>query len=279
MLRIKLLPLVIPLITKISFCEDKKVCYKPSCYLSYLFSTPTVEEEIEVPKEKIEVTKIDSSNIIEKELNILSDIKDKTEASNIIEKELNLQENLLKEIKKNPLSLEFVKNKTQELCDLAVYNNIVAFLYVPSEFMTNEMLEYVIKKNPFLLEIIPENKQTSNLCELAMDLNIKSYEYVCDKLRTENYYVRCIKTNFANELCPQTFLGKIPDSKKTEKICYYLALRGYFEYVPENLRTYELCKIGLKKSGINASIKENYIPKKYLPFIEYDKIMKKYTLP
>uniref|UniRef100_A0A6C0AE13 DUF4116 domain-containing protein n=1 Tax=viral metagenome TaxID=1070528 RepID=A0A6C0AE13_9ZZZZ len=170
------------------------------------------------------------------------------------------------DIKQNPLCLEFANNKTQELCDLAVYNNIVAFLYIPSEFMTNEMLEYVIKKNPLLLRNIPENKQTEYLCELAMDLNPDTYEYVCDKNRTENYYIRCIlKCENSNGIRFSRIICYIPDSRKTEKICHYLALKGCLDDVPEHLRTYELCKTALKSA--NNSISIYTIPKKYHAFL------------
>lgn len=109
-------------------------------------------------------------------------------------------------IKCNPLTIQFIKNPNEPLCNIAMNKNIECIKYIknptlewcwksiqsnpwllefiPDNILTDGMVMYCIKKNGLLLQLIPD-RQTLDMCWAAVYNNIKAIQYVSEINQTD----------------------------------------------------------------------------------------------
>ena len=81
-----------------------------------------------------------------------------------------------------------IKFKTDELYKLAVENiekGVTTISYLPEKFITKELCEKVIQKDPHAIEWIPEKFITEKLCITALKISIHSFYYIPYKFKTK----------------------------------------------------------------------------------------------
>ena len=78
------------------------------------------------------------------------------------------QEKCLEIVSKNPMNLQFVANKTTELCKLAVEKNGRALTGVPNK--TDDLCKIAIKQDWRNIKYVPSWNQTDENCMLALEL-------------------------------------------------------------------------------------------------------------
>lgn len=61
-------------------------------------------------------------------------------------------------------------------------------LEVPEEFITEQMCEYVISVQPWMIQVIPEKFLTQKVCEILLITDISYYDYIPDKFITEEMH-------------------------------------------------------------------------------------------
>ncbi|MEK7071147.1 MAG: DUF4116 domain-containing protein [Patescibacteria group bacterium] len=80
--------------------------------------------------------------------------------------------------------LSYIRNKTPELCRLAVAENPSALQFVPEELITTELCRLAVENCGTALHLVPKSMITPELCRLAVDNYGNSLEYVPEKFRT-----------------------------------------------------------------------------------------------
>lgn len=89
----------------------------------------------------------------------------------------------------NGLMLDFVQNKTSELCEIAVENNPEAFKYV-GEFETDDMALKAVRKYPHMLEHV--RNQTDCIIKIAIDDYPDAVKYVKEQTpEICEYAIKC----------------------------------------------------------------------------------------
>ena len=85
-----------------------------------------------------------------------------------------------------PHALEYIHNKTYRYCSKAVGVDGATIQYVPiTEFDDNQvkrLYEKALGNNGLALQYIPEEARTPDLCQIAIDSNIRAIHYVPKKM-------------------------------------------------------------------------------------------------
>ena len=160
--------------------------------------------------------------------------------------------------------------QTEEVCTLAVQNTGYALIYVPISLRTEELIRLAICNNGNALSLIPAPLRTEELCDLAVSQSGRAIEAVPIHLRSEELYRLAVQSEGALEKIPIKFrteeLCKVAvksDScslkycpKKTYELCKIAVQQGNgamvgssFQFIPIHLRSEEIYKIALQKSG------------------------------
>ena len=163
-----------------------------------------------------------------------------------------------------------------------------------------EFCKYAVEKKGMLLEFVPENLRTKEICEIAVN-NYEEEDYRCplqfvpEDFRTEkicnvvirnhpdiseslDYIPKHLQTvDFFMKLiedCGGYILGDVPENLKTEELCKlavsrpYLVDFGVLRFVPEKFMTAELCEIAVKNdSRILQEIPEHLMTEKWKKLI------------
>ncbi len=198
-------------------------------------------------------------------------------------KNIELYEILKNILNKNGLLLEFIENQTEELCIIAIKNNINAYnfvkhktyeidksiLKIQNNLVINneiyEILKNILNKNGLLLEFI-EN-QTEELCIIAIKNNINAYTFVKNKTYEINKILLNIDGNMlqyienqTDELCIIAIKNNINAYTFVKKITYNLYKSILIEHnilSTNNIKIYELFKNILNKNGLLLEFIEN----------------------
>lgn len=93
--------------------------------------------------------------------------------------------------RKNPFSLQFVKNKTPRICQLAVDLNPYTLVYANTQ--TPGMCEDAIRQNPLCIKYV--KSQTQYLCELAYSLNKNSIVHFEQKFQHVELIIEAVIEN------------------------------------------------------------------------------------
>lgn len=160
------------------------------------------------------------------------DVHENIELGNELEMIDSQTEKMCEEfIRRDPLNIIFVKDKTENLCKLAVELQALVIRYIPSKMKTYE------------------------LCTIAILYNCEAFKFVPDECKIYDICKHCV--------CRNGYLLKyVPNDMKTPKICKYAVddRPEAFIYIPDKMKTYEICKQVVDES-LGKMLE--YIPDKY----------------
>ena len=128
---------------------------------------------------------------------------------------------------------------------------------VPENMKTEEMCKMAVKANYWTLEFVPENMKTEEMCKMAVKENIVPQKNFNRNVYSGgdisiSYIIRINKDRCA--------LKFVPEHMKTEELCKMAVNQNgrALKFVPEHMKTEELCKIALNQ---NESVLK-FVPKK-----------------
>uniref|UniRef100_A0A6C0EBP8 DUF4116 domain-containing protein n=1 Tax=viral metagenome TaxID=1070528 RepID=A0A6C0EBP8_9ZZZZ len=137
--------------------------------------------------------------------------------------------------------LKYVENQTEEICMIAVRQNIKSFLYVKEQ--TDTICEYVLKKDPWYIKHIKNQKY--HLCKLAVETN------PCVICHVENQTDELCKLAVNSYGCVINFI-----KNKTEELCK-LAIKRSCDaifHIPIDLITCSLYKYALENKSMRLDV-------------------------
>ena len=187
-------------------------------------------------------------------------------------------------IKQNPFALGKIRPSllSTDLCEMAVLLQPGALMHVPPSLMTKNLCERAILRNGAALELVPLELRDKALCEMAVGQCARAIKSVPNQLLNEELVALAVAREDwilgsvperlrTRELCelalrsprsPQfgsyeSPLAYIPHSLLTEEFCRTsVEKNGYLRIVPQWLRSFEICEIAVRKSGITLE----YVP-------------------
>lgn len=150
------------------------------------------------------------------------------------------------------------KNKNREMCLIAIdtilSNRKIYFAlsenvesgikYVPIEFFTEEICLKIVNKDGLLLNDIPIELRSREVCTAALKKNILSIEYIPVEVFNAELALSLVQEN-------GSLLKYIPEEMRSEKICIS-ALRSNASaiiFVPKSILTEEICLLVVEKNG------------------------------
>ena len=148
---------------------------------------------------------------------------DYKELSNILETKINITKNHVRHIR-------FI---------LGFYKILILFEKYGYIFTDNDY-KHIASKYPFILERIPNDNITDEICKIAVRTEGCVLYYVPDDKKTDEICESAVLQNgFA--------LQYVPDDKKTDEICESAVLQNGFalQYVPENKKSEKICGIAV----------------------------------
>lgn len=163
---------------------------------------------------------------------------------------------LLKDINKYKEIIERAKIKGERLGDWNKY----PIAFVPTQFISKELLIKAVKYSPFCIRDIPKRKLTEELINIAVNGNGLSLEYVPRKYITDEVINIAVLNNpFAIQYAPKEYITNeiinlavsnnpfviqsIPKEYINQELCNYAFELDYhsFSYIPEEYINQELC--------------------------------------
>lgn len=160
----------------------------------------------------------------------------------------------LEAVERNGLVLKYVKNQTEEICLAAINENYCALGDVENK--TEKICLAAVKRNGYALRYVPAHLQTEEICKEALE-----YRNVLNHLANKTkeiceYAFRC--TSKALIYMPKEFITYEMCQKFISENMQY-SLSEYFECIPEEFRTLELCLDAVRKNSFCLQ----YIPAKH----------------
>jgi hypothetical protein len=126
---------------------------------------------------------------------------------------------------------------------------------IPEEYKTVELCLKAIKKEkadayPSLLTFVPLNLRTAGICLIAAKKNISAFEFIPDEFKTPELCLEGIKASLKEHY---KFLPDIPQKIwEDPAFCLSAVEINYraLEKMPESSRSFEVCVMAVKKSGL-----------------------------
>lgn len=179
-------------------------------------------------------------------------------------------------LSKNGFLLRLIKNKTLELCHIAikdhglalfyvpkeiinedlcykaVYSNSLALSYVPKEIINKELCKIAVEDNGLALEYVPKKFIDKELCKIAIKNNPKSLKYIDDDILDNELIVLAVKKDglclsflvpldikMWNEICDIAY------QQNYKSIIYnpHASIHEWIETLKKDLILYKHCKI------------------------------------
>ena len=130
------------------------------------------------------------------------------------------------------------KVKDENICKLAVKENIEALKYVPQEYITEEYaLELMDDGRWEVITYITDEKKTKYLCFQAVELNWKALAYVPEKLKNKDQCLKIFAENFeAIKYIPESFIS----NEAYVSSCYNFVMQSYYPMKFSKLVPYDL---------------------------------------
>ena len=119
-----------------------------------------------------------------------------------------------------------------------------------------------VRQNGFNLQFVPPKFKTKELCRLALYNELCGFEFIPEEFLTEEWcYIGAkAKNHYVFDI-----LKEIPEKFRTERVCFEPVKRNGREiyFVPETLKTKELCLTAIK--AVSAAYKDivDHIPADY----------------
>ena len=133
-----------------------------------------------------------------------------------------------------PFIFEFITDKTEELCYVAVERNgWEALKSVPTIFQTPALFSVAVEKDGATLFYVPEHLKSLALCRLAVAKDGFALEYVPDRFKTPEICSLAVS-------CSGWAIQFVPDHLRTKELCITAVQnnRNAIDYVPERLRNH-----------------------------------------
>ena len=115
---------------------------------------------------------------------------------------------------------EYVPNeyKTQEMCEFVVKKHACSIQYVPEQFKIKKMCERVVEIGPsWCLDFVPQYR-TLLMCKSAVERNIWHFDSIPDEFKTQEMCERTVETR------PTLFFEDVPEyflMPKMFELCEY----------------------------------------------------------
>jgi len=157
-------------------------------------------------------------------------------AFKFIPDEFKTPELSLKAVTLSGRNLEFVPNKTQEICTMANNQSSSAFQFVPIEFRDEEVYYKAIQNGSIQLKDIPVNNISKRMCLTSVKQQSTTIDSVPKKYKTLEFYLEVFESN-------KNIFKNIPKEILTDNICTR-ALNSSLEfirYIPKELQTDKMC--------------------------------------
>lgn len=149
--------------------------------------------------------------------------------------EFKTLENCKKAVTKYGCNLQYITNKTQELCLIAMKNTYDAFPHIPIE-LRNEEIYYLAVKGGVSLKDIPRNRISKRMCLTSVKAQSCNIQNVPDRYKTPELYLEVFESN-------KNIFKYMPKNLMTEDLCVR-ALESdinFIEFVPKELQTDKIC--------------------------------------
>jgi hypothetical protein len=139
-----------------------------------------------------------------------------------------------------------LKNRTVELCDMAILKDIYAFDYVPTNIKKAVILKYISLAGPNILVTLgafPSRYLDEEVCNAAFKVQPRSLLDFPDKHITEE---KCIEA--INQISDPYIFSKLKLKFKTEAVCLAFIKNNVdsLYMIPGNRRTAKVCLAALK---------------------------------
>lgn len=168
-------------------------------------------------------------------------------------------DSLVKNLIKNEVELSVIHKKylSKELCDkYSEKSNLMSIRYTPEEFMSNTMILNQIEKFPSSIQFIPDDHRSQAFYFQAIDINPECFKYIPDKYKTKDLSLYAIDRDVS--LIPYCF-KEVLDEDFYKHIVKNSSFSN-LSFIPENLRTYEVCLLCVKNKIDNLKI----VPREFL---------------
>jgi hypothetical protein len=147
------------------------------------------------------------------------------------------------------------ENKTQELCNLAVFPRIGgicdpwSITYIPDKFRTPAMCLYVVQCHGLLIKRLTEAQQTPDVCLAAIKHTLKAIQFV--KTPTHDLVMFALKQD-------PMILCLIQNEFKSRDLCLFAVQQNgdAIKYVPTKERDFEMWHAAVKQNGISIRFKK-----------------------
>lgn len=181
------------------------------------------------------------------------------------------RENCLKAVAKNPDVLAYIEDQTEEICELAIISYPYALAHVKNQSLR---LCYLAFCGGCSLDVV--RNQTAEICEVALEKNIRNFMYVDLRLQTQEMCDNVIRKDpsmleFAkpefhtpdlldlaikHDGCNIAHAIDLPDEVYLQAVEQNILA---FMYLPEHLITQELCYRYVSHRGVELEC----IPEEY----------------
>lgn len=147
--------------------------------------------------------------------------------------------------------LEFVPKLllTEELCEYLVQTDSFLLKHVPKPLRTPELCRLAVQQEGWALEYVPRALRTPELCRLAVQQEGAALRYTPRSLRTLELCKLALQHD-DESLGYGSSLEYVPERLRTPELYEFAVQQNgkALEYVPEHLRTRELCELALQQS-------------------------------
>jgi hypothetical protein len=149
-----------------------------------------------------------------------------------------------------PEELKADVEKYYKICEAAITQNPMALEIVPEEFKTFNFYKIAISQMGVSIQFVSESfklkepKSYEELCKIAVSENGMALEYITHQNSKKFYELGLNNNGLA--------LQFIPEELRTKELCE-IAVNNYgsaLEWIPEKFKTETICKIAVKNSGI-----------------------------
>ena len=141
---------------------------------------------------------------------------------------------------------------TDDDCILLINKDISIMQYIPDNNKTYELCENAVRYSGTTLQYVPDSKKTKKICKIA----VRQYGYLLRHVPKDK------KTNEICEIAVRqngNALQFVPEDKKTDELCKIAVQQTgtALQFVPKNKKTDELCEIAVQRT--KTALQLNYM--------------------
>jgi len=141
---------------------------------------------------------------------------------------------------------KFLSTREQILEEITMNPWIVR--YLPDEFKTYDFILEAVKRTGEIIKFVPESMKTHEFCAIARNNYPMANNFIPESLTLDLHLETLAKRDCSLEIA-KDIVKKIPVSALTTDICVLIASRISLEFVPDELKTPDLCMMAVYESG------------------------------